>query len=162
MRTMATGQITVFLQHLRRLLAERSSGHLTDRELLHRFARRGDEAAFAQLVQRHGPMVWRVCQRIVHHAQDAEDAFQATFLVLTRKATSLHWQESVASWLYAVAYRLAHKVKSEAARRYAHESRVQPKLPEVPVAEITLREAQSVLDEELSRLAEKWRAPLVL
>ncbi len=159
---MATRHAAMLLQHIRRLVPERSTGQRTDRELLQRFTRQREEAAFAQLVQRHGPMVLRVCQRILHQAQDAEDVFQATFLVLSRKAAVLPWQESVASWLYQVAYRLALKARTAAARRCTHESRVGERPAADPLAEITLREAQALLDEELSRLPEKYQAPLVL
>jgi RNA polymerase sigma factor (sigma-70 family) len=159
---MASKQAALLLRHIRGLVGQRNTEQWTDRELLQRFTKKREEAAFAQLVQRHGPMVLRVCQRVLHQAQDAEDVFQATFLVLTRKAAVLPWQESVASWLYQVAYHLALKAKRATARRYAHESRVQEKPTEDPLAELTVREAQVLLDEELSRLPEKYQAPLVL
>jgi RNA polymerase sigma factor (sigma-70 family) len=80
---------------------------MTDGQLLERFASRGDEEAFAQIVQRHGPMVLGVCRQILRHEQDAEDAFQATFLVLSRKAGSIRRAEALPNWLYGVANRLA-------------------------------------------------------
>src|ERR1700687_5807694 len=82
-------------------------------QLLQDFAARRDESAFAVLVRRHGPMVLGVCRRILRHEHDAEDAFQGTFLLLARKATAVRWQESVDSWLYEVASRIALKAKPE-------------------------------------------------
>src|SRR5690242_1925159 len=95
-----------------------------DQELLQRFARQGDETAFAVLVRRHGPMVLGVGQRILRQAQDAEDAFQATFLLLAHKAPSLRRQELVGNWLYGVTSHLARKLKTQALRRRAREGRV--------------------------------------
>src|SRR3954447_9399343 len=90
---------------------------LDDAHLLERFAARHSEGAFAVLVERHGPLVHSVCPRILHDAHDAEDAFQATFLVLARKAHPIHKQQSLASWLYKVAYRIALRARGEIARR---------------------------------------------
>jgi RNA polymerase sigma factor (sigma-70 family) len=134
----------------------------SDRELVRRFAAAADEAAFAALVRRHGPMVLGVCRRLLQNPQDAEDAFQATFLVLARKAGTLQHPESVGNYLYGVAYRRALGARAAAARRSAHEGRAAPRAQADPLTEITLREAQEVLDAELSRLPEQWRAPLVL
>src|SRR5690242_12435520 len=93
------------------------AGNLTDVQLLERFAARRDEEAFAQLVRRHGPVVLRVCRQILRHQQDAEDAFQATFLVLARKAGSIRGAEALPSWLYSVASRLAGRMRAAAVRR---------------------------------------------
>src|SRR5205823_1967755 len=95
--------------HLVRNVLENAAEGLPDRELLRRFAQQGDQAAFAELVRRHGPMVLSVCRRILHDGHDAEDAFQATFLILARKAASRKWRESVGPWLHRVASRLALK-----------------------------------------------------
>jgi DNA-directed RNA polymerase specialized sigma24 family protein len=92
---MAKEQLRTVLGHIRRIVGVHAAGGLTDRQLLDRFAAQGDEAAFAALVQRHGPLVWGVCWRALHHTQDAEDVFQATFLVLARKAASVRWRESM-------------------------------------------------------------------
>jgi RNA polymerase sigma factor (sigma-70 family) len=135
---------------------------LSDPDLLGRFVARQDEEAFAALVRRHGPMVLRLCQRSLRSQQDAEDVFQATFLVLCRKAKSLQGCESLASWLYGVAVRLAMKGQVQEARRRARERRAAVPAPPDPLAEISVREAQAILDQELVRLPEKYRAPLVL
>src|SRR5919204_5156196 len=103
------------IEHLRRA-ALRDSAGLGDRELLGCFIERHDEAAFAALVKRHGPMVWGVCRRLLSH-HDAEDAFQATFLVLVRKAASIVPREMVANWLYGVAHQTALKARATAAKR---------------------------------------------
>jgi RNA polymerase sigma factor (sigma-70 family) len=160
---MASRQAGALLQHIRRQAGAPSGDAVTDRALIQRFAAGDDEAAFATLVRRHGPMVLRVCQRILGNAHDAEDAYQATFIVLARKAAALSWRESLAGWLHEVAYRLALKARTAAGRRRAHESLASgPPSAAPPVGEITLREAQAVLNEELNRLPEKLRTPLVL
>src|SRR5262249_45381533 len=129
---------------------------------LERFVAHREEAAFAALVQRHGAMVLGVCRRVLHHEHDAEDACQATFFVLARKAASVRNRESVGSWLHGVAFRVARDLRDARARR-----RAQP-WPEGDVAqveaepEVTRREVQAALDEELQRLPDKFRAPLVL
>src|SRR5437870_2247412 len=118
---MANSQAVSILQHIRKLAAT-GSDHLPDRELLRRFVTTRDEAAFAALVRRHGKMVLSVCQRVLHNWHDAEDAFQATFLVLSRKADSLRHPELVGNWLYGVAHRLARKARVHTSRRWARES----------------------------------------
>src|SRR5262249_5339273 len=92
---------------------------LADGELLERFIRCQDEAAYAELVRRHGPMVFAVCRRVLHHEQDAEDAFQAAFLVLVRKAGSIRKGQSVGGWLFQVAHRLALRARASGLRRRA-------------------------------------------
>jgi C-terminal peptidase prc len=133
-----------------------------DRALLERFAAGRDEGTFAALVKRHGPLVWGVCWRTLRHEQDAEDAFQATFLVLARKAGSVRWQPSVANWLYGVASRVAAEARARNARRRSRERQVAA-LPEgKALPEPATRELCAVLDEELHGLPEKYRAPLLL
>jgi RNA polymerase sigma factor (sigma-70 family) len=107
-------------------------------------------------------MVLRLCKRVLHNEQDAEDAFQATFLVLSAKARSLRPHESLAGWLHTVAYRVAQKARVAAARRRTHEGRAKERRAEDPLAEVTLREAHQILDRELAGLPDKLRAPLVL
>jgi RNA polymerase sigma factor (sigma-70 family) len=159
---MATAQTGVILRHIRKLVAEQSQRQVADHELLQRFATQADEAAFAELVRRHGAMVLRVCQRRLRHVQDAEDVFQATFLTLARKAASIRKQDAVGSWLHGVAANLSLRAKTAATRRQRRESRAVERPPEDPLAEISLREARTVIDEELAKLPEKYRAPLVL
>src|SRR5712671_3925221 len=95
------------LHQLRRLVTQEGAGALSDAQLLDQFVTRRDELAFEVLLWRHGTMVLDVCRRLLHHEQDAEDAFQATFLILVRKADTIGKRESVGSWLYKVAYRVA-------------------------------------------------------
>src|SRR5262245_30421896 len=102
-------------------VAGRERSRITDRELLHQFAAEGDQAAFAALVRRHTPMVFGVCQRTLANVQDAEDACQATFLVLLKKAKTGRWQSSVANWLYATARNVAGNARQAAQRRAQRE-----------------------------------------
>ncbi len=150
------------LRHLRTLAAVRTAAGLGDGDLLGRFAEAHDEAAFTALVERHGPMVLRVCRRVLGHAQDAEDACQATFLVLVRRAASVRNRASVASWLYGVAYRTSRKLQASRARLERgfgdHEDVADERSQHDP----SWREVRSLLDEELQRLPERYRAPLVL
>src|SRR6516165_5511464 len=161
---MASGQLHPVLRILRRLVAAGSGGDSTDRQLLQRFTGQREEAAFAALVQRHGPMVLGVCQRILHDPHDADDAFQATFLVLARKAGSLAKPEKLANWLYGVACRTAARAKAEAARRRVHERQYtdMPSPEARPNGGESFHELRPVLDAELQRLPDKYRAPLVL
>src|SRR5262245_35475752 len=104
---MPGGQLTSAIRQLRRILGAPAGGDLNDRQLLELFAASADQDAFATLVQRHGALVWGVCRRVLENDADAEDAFQATFWVLARKAGAIQWHESVANWLYGVAFRTA-------------------------------------------------------
>ncbi len=158
---MSTTQ-TDFLRYLRTLTARQATGLLSDQQLLERFLHDRSEASFAALVARHGPMVLSVCRRVLQHTQDAEDAFQATFLVLTRKAGSIRKQASLGSWLHGVAYHSAECLKAKMRRRTAHERRLHAPPPREAMDDISWRELRSVLDEELQRLPERYRAPLVL
>src|SRR5919204_2392641 len=119
--TMATTPLGTLLRHLHQLAAGGRAQQWTDRQLLDDFAARGNEAAFTALVSRHGPMVLRVCRRVLNHEQDAEDAFQATFLVLARNIGSIGKREALGPWLHGVAYRTAMNAKRTAARRRNHE-----------------------------------------
>ncbi len=136
---------------------------LGDRELLDRFVATRDEAAFAELVQRHSGTVWSVCRRVLRREHDAEDAFQAVFVVLARNATKIRKREAVGSWLYGVAYRTAMRARQAADRRQECEQRRgEPHRAESPASEAALRELQEILDAEVQRLAEKYRAPFIL
>jgi len=157
------------LNQLDGLLAFGATGHLSDQELLGRFVAQRDaaaEAAFAALVERYGPMVLGVCRRVLGDRHEAEDAFQATFLVLARKASSIARPEQLANWLFGVASRTALDARARAARRHARERRVHamsrsqttPSGDDQPV----LDELRAILDEELARLPEYYRGALVL
>jgi DNA-directed RNA polymerase specialized sigma24 family protein len=111
---MATAQLSDFIQHLRTAMLLNDGASVTDAQLLARFVDHRDEAAFSALVRRHGPMVWGVCCRLLH-PQDAEDAFQATFLVVVRRAASVIPREMVANWLYGVAHQTALKARARTA-----------------------------------------------
>jgi RNA polymerase sigma factor (sigma-70 family) len=159
---MATSQLRQVIQVLRQATLPSPEGDLTDGQLLGNYLRSREEAAFAALVRRHGPMVWGTCRRMLHSPQDAEDAFQATFLVLVRKAASIVPREMVGNWLYGVARHVALKARATAARRQAREKQViaMPE-PAAPPHEFW-DDVQPLLDQELGRLPDKYRAVLVL
>jgi RNA polymerase sigma factor (sigma-70 family) len=150
------------IQYLRHRAARNSTGDLTDRHLLECFVARRDETAFAALLRRHGPMVLGVARRALGNEQDAEDAFQATFLVLVHKAGSLRKPELLGNWLYGVAVRTAAKARARSAQRRAHERQAHA-LPTVdPAHEADWRDLRPLLDAEVARLPEKYRIPFVL
>jgi RNA polymerase sigma factor (sigma-70 family) len=158
MRTSPTDSL---IDHLRRAVLLPDGVGLGDDELLGRFIEGHDEAAFAVLVNRHGPMVWGVCRRLLHE-HDAEDAFQATFFVLARKAASIRSKEMVGTWLYGVAHQTALQARRTAARRRVKEVQV-TKMPDIEALEPgSWADIQPLLDEELSRLPEIYRAVIVL
>lgn len=139
-----------------------NSEALDDGALLTAFIERKDAAAFETLVQRHGPMVLGVCRRILGHAQDAEDAFQAVFLVLARRANVVRPRDLVANWLHGVAYRTALHARAASARRRSHEMTLNH-VPDLPAFEREhWHDLQAVLDEELARLPSHYRAAVVL
>ena len=138
------------------------AGALSDGQLLDRFVARREEAVFEAIIRRHGPMVWGVCRRVLRDHHDGEDAFQATFLVLARRAASIAHGQKLGNWLYGVAYQTARKARAMRAKRRVREAQV----PDAPEPE-AIREEQrddrpSQLDRELSRLPEKYRIPVVL
>jgi RNA polymerase sigma factor (sigma-70 family) len=154
------------LRHIHRLMSRPDADTADDGTLLDRFVAHHHESAFAALLARHGPMVLGVCRRVLHNAHEAEDAFQATFLVLARKAGSLRRPESLAAWLYGTARHLALKYHRRDARRRQREqdSRLATSAsrPLDPLDELAARELLLVLDEEMERLPETYRLPLIL
>jgi RNA polymerase sigma factor (sigma-70 family) len=159
---MATAQLGNLMRHIQGLAAGPGGQHRTDRQLLDDFASGRDEHAFAALVGRHGPLVLRVCRRVLRHEQDAEDAFQATFLILAKDPGSIHKRESLGSWLYGVAYRTAMAAKRKAGRRRNHEARLQASRTDLKSVPPTWDDVQVVLDEEIQRLPESFRTAFVL
>jgi RNA polymerase sigma factor (sigma-70 family) len=159
---MAMGPLNTVLKHLRGLVGSGPGAEPSDGRLLERFAHDRDDAAFADLVQRHGPVVLGGWRRLLGHDQDAEDAFQAAFLVVARKAAALDRRGSVAGYLYSVAYRLALRARAAAARRRFHERQIALMSPAADSAPEAWADLRPVLDEELSRLPEKHRLPLLL
>lgn len=160
---MIHGQARVLPRDLSALLGVPISREVSDRQLLERFIAERDQAAFGDLVCRYAQAVWGVCRRVLGREQDAEDAFQAVFLILARKASSIRKGEAVGSWLYGVAYRTAMKARQLASRRTEVEKKASlVKSEESPSTVSAWRELQRHLDEELQGLAEKYRAPFVL
>jgi RNA polymerase sigma factor (sigma-70 family) len=160
---MSTATLGGFLQHLRKAMAAETMASCSDGELIERFLASHDEASFHALLRRHGPMVCRVCRRALLEEQDVEDAFQGTFLVLARQAHRIRKRESLASWLHGVAYRVARDARKARGRRRKHEEQVSPGESSSSLAdEVSWKELRSILDEELVKLPERLRAPLVL
>src|SRR5262249_29651056 len=156
------GQLTKVMRHLRRILGAPGGGDLTDRQLLERFTADRDEEAFATLVARHAPLVLGVSRRVLGNEQDAEDVFQAAFLVLARKAGRVGWHESVGNWLYSVAYHLASRLRLQSARRRQHEREAATMQAGNAGEGVDWQQLGRVLDDELERLPEKYRMPLLL
>jgi len=158
---MANFSVDSFLGQIRRLLVVRSEGRLSDAELLQRFVKCRDQDAFAALVERHGPLVQRMCQRLLRDTHTAEDAFQATFLVLARRAGSVRRPQALGCWLHGVAYRVASRARRHDPAPPLEQPEPPGREPE-PFTEMTLREARARLHEALERLPEKYRLPLIL
>ncbi len=157
---MTAGRRTVF-QRLRQAALAQEGGP-TDGELMERFLARRDADALEALIRRHGPMVLAVCRRVLGNEPDAEDAFQAAFLVFVRKAASVRARQLVGPWLYGVAYRTALKARSSAARRRVQERRAATMIPTRTEPEEAWAELLPLLDRELNRLPDKYRIPVVL
>lgn len=162
---MASVHLSAFVRHVRAVVSQGTEMARTDRQLFASFVTLRDEAAFAELVARHGGMVLRVCRNVLRNEQDAEEALQATFLLLARRAAGLRDPDALASWLHGVAYRTALRARRDAARRRAREVSAQQASSmssSPPTAELAWRELQALLDEELQRLPDKLRSPFVL
>jgi RNA polymerase sigma factor (sigma-70 family) len=159
---MATKQLQSVVQCLRTATLLHDAGGASDAQLLESFVARKDGAAFSALVQRHGPMVWGVCRRVLGHVHDAEDAFQATFLVLVRKAASVVPRAMVGNWLHGVALRMAWKARAVSNQRRTKERQVTGmREPELPQQDLW-RDLQPLLDQEMDRLPHKYRVAIVL
>jgi RNA polymerase sigma-70 factor (ECF subfamily) len=159
---METDPLSKFLLGLRKSFLRQEGAGWTDGQLLEGYLTRRDEAAFEALVRRHGPMVLEVCRRVLRDEHEAQDAFQATFLVLVRKAASIRPRELVANWLYGVACNVARKARAVTARRRARERQVVAMPEPATEPQDPGDDLQRVLDQELSRLSEKYRVPLIL
>src|SRR5262245_49655577 len=159
---MATRELSRVIRTLRRPTLPHEEAGLTDGQLLERYVRGREEAAFAALVRRHGPLVWGVCRRVLGSHHDAEDAFQATFLVLVRKAASVRQPEQVGNWLYGVAHQTALKARTMRARRRTRERQVADMSDIEAPHQDEPRDVQGFLDQELSRLPNKYRVAISL
>jgi RNA polymerase sigma factor (sigma-70 family) len=159
---MARRPYGIVQQQIERLLQRGSLAGLSEWQLLERYATQRDERAFEALVARHGPMVLGVCRRVLLNEQAAEDAFQATFLVLVRKAPSLDQGKPLGNWLYTVAFRLALRIRATEARRLRREAQAARSRPGTESHATTPGDQAVVLEEELQRLPERHRVPLVL
>jgi RNA polymerase sigma factor (sigma-70 family) len=159
---MATAQMDTVLRHLRWTVLRQNGAGCTDGQLLASFIDHKDEAAFEALVHRHGPMVFAVCRRVVGNHHDAEDAFQGTFLVLARKASSVRPRDRLANWLHGVALRTAMQARAMTARRRGREKQV-AEMPEPEAAQQDQwRDLQPLLDQELTGLPENYRLPILI
>jgi RNA polymerase sigma factor (sigma-70 family) len=159
----ANSQTSQVIDHLRKAVLGGGQANLSDGQLLERFVSHRDEAAVAALVRRHGPMVWGVCRRVLRNHHDAEDAFQATFLVFVRKAASIVPRQMVANWLYGVAHQTALKARVTMAKRQVREKQVnEMPEPEARTEPDLWRDLQPLLDQELARLPDKYRIVLAL
>ncbi|MBL8795742.1 MAG: sigma-70 family RNA polymerase sigma factor [Planctomycetia bacterium] len=159
---MAKGRLADVFGYVRGLFAEPRADDQADSTLLRRFLDRNDEAAFGILVNRHGPLVMRVCRQVLGNQEDAEDAFQATFLVLARKAANVRQGEALAGWLYRVAYHIAVQARSRSAKRQVHEKEVAAMRKEETVNLSDWDDVWPVLHDEVNRLPAKLRTPVVL
>jgi RNA polymerase sigma factor (sigma-70 family) len=151
------------LCYVRNLVGLPGEDRIPDEELVRRYVESRDETTFAALIRRYGPAVLRVCFRVLQRSHDAEDAFQATFLVLAQEAESLRRQASVGAWLYEVAYHVALRARRRMARQRQREGqRISLMANDDPEEHVLRKDAQAALDEELHHLPEKYRRPLVL
>ena len=158
---MSTGHLNGVVRRLHKLAGLQDLDASSDGQLLERFVKDQDEHAFELLLERHGPLVLGVCRRVLRQTQDAEDAFQATFVVLLRKAGSIRPRDMVGNWLYGVAFRTALKAKALAAKRTLKEKQGNPMNRHASPSSDVWQDVQAVLDEELERLPDKYRSLIV-
>jgi RNA polymerase sigma factor (sigma-70 family) len=158
---MAATPLGTFLHNLRRSLLRQDTVGFTDGELLERFVARVDETSFEALLHRHGPMVLGVCRRVLQNEADAEDAFQTTFLVLVRKASSIRPRDMVGNWLYGVAHSTALKARAMRTKRWAKEREAAARSKPEVAAE-TWQHLQTLLDQELQTLPNHYRVAIIL
>jgi RNA polymerase sigma factor (sigma-70 family) len=159
---MAEMQLAHLLRRLRQAIGVPAGGETTDSHLLAQFVRDRNEQAFAALLERRGPMVLAVCRQVLGDSHDAEDAFQATFLVLAQKAASVRQGESLAGWLHRVAYHTALRARARAAQRKDHERQARNMAQPDSLSELAFGELRPVLHEEVNRLPGKFRHPVIL
>jgi RNA polymerase sigma factor (sigma-70 family) len=159
---MAATQRPPVLRFIRDLATRHSAEQACDRELLRRFVEQRDQQAFTTIFRRHSAMVLGVGLRMVRQRQDAEDVCQATFLLLAKKAKAMVRHQSIAGWLHRTAYYLALKARQARQRRTRREGQVRCKTPPDPLADLSVRDLQMMLDDELNRLVEKHRTPILL
>jgi RNA polymerase sigma factor (sigma-70 family) len=159
---MAASRMDDVVDYLRKTVLLQDGAGLTGGQLLGCFIEQGDDAALAALVRRHGPLVWSVCRRVLGDHHDAEDAFQATFLVLVRRAASIEPREMVANWLYGVATRIARKARATRAKRKSQEKQSLPMVEPVVREPDRGNDLHDQLHEALAGLPDKFRAPIVL
>src|SRR5262249_10567128 len=154
--------LRVLIRDLCRVVRPDGADGLSDAQLLEQFVSRRDEAAFELLLWRYGPMVLGTCRRVLKHADDVEDAFQATFLALVRKADLIDTRQAVGGWLYGVAYHPALLARRRSADRSRHERQAPLRLVVAEGSALRTEDLRDVLDEEVDRLPEKYRLPFVL
>jgi RNA polymerase sigma factor (sigma-70 family) len=159
---MADTRLASLVRHVHQLAGRPQTPDTSDAHLLEQFIRCRDEDAFAALVRRHGPLVWRVCRRVLHQTQHAEEVYQATFLVLARRAANIRRPASLASFLYGVAYRLARKARADLLRWQGRQGEPTAEPVVDPAGEAAWRELEQILIEEVQALPEKYRTPVLL
>ncbi len=159
---MADPRLASIVRHVCKLAALQQTSDASDASLLEQYIRQRDDSAFAALVRRHGPLVWRVCRRLLRQTQDAEEVYQATFLVLARRAAKIRKPAALASFLYGVAYRIARKARADGFRRQSRPGGPIAEPLGDPASEAAWREIEQILIEEVHALPEKYRTPVLL